>query len=194
MSSSDIIVTLDPVAAALSQLNVPFYICGSVASSVLGEPRSTLDIDLVADLQESQVETFVALLGDQFYADAAPMREAIRRRSSFNLIHQETFLKVDIFLPKQRAFDREQLRRRQMHILEENAPEYPVATPEDVLLSKLEWFRLGGEVSERQWRDITGVLKVNCFDIDIEYLEHWAKELLIDDLLVRAFDESGIIR
>ena len=194
MSSSDILVTLAPVAAALSELNVPFYICGSVASSVLGEPRSTLNIDLVADLQESQVETFISLLGERFYADAAPACEAIRRRSSFNLIHQETFLKVDIFLPKKRRFDDEQLRRREMHILEEGSPQYPVATPEDVLLSKMEWFRLGGETSDRQWRDILGVLKVNCFDIDIGYLEHWAKDLRVDDLLVRAFDESGITR
>ncbi len=194
MSSPEIILTLEPVAAALSHIHVPYYICGSVASSVLGEPRSTLDIDLVADLQEAQVEDFVQSLGDTFYVDSRAIREAIRRRSSFNLIHQGTFLKVDIFLPKNRAFDREQLPRCEFHALDDSADAktYPIATPEDVLLAKLEWFRSGGETSDRQWRDILGVLKINCFDIEIDYLQRWAKELRVDDLLRRALDEAGI--
>ncbi len=193
MSSPEIVLTLEPVAAALSQLNVPFYICGSVASSIQGEPRSTLDIDLVADLQESDVDGLVAFLGDAFYADAEAMREAIRHRSCFNLIHQATFLKVDVFVPQNRDFDREQMQRREFHPLQEgeNTSKFPVATAENILLSKLEWYRLGHEISERQWRDVLGVLKINCFDIDIEYLEKWAREIGVADLLERALDEAG---
>lgn len=189
---SEIDITLQPVAQALKELQVRFYVCGSVASSVYGEMRATMDIDMVAELKAEQVTEFVQRLGDVYYADEAAVRQAIARRSSFNVIHQETFIKVDIFAPKNREYDREVLQRCVVEKLGEtdDAVEAPVSPPEDIVIAKLEWFNIGA--SDRQWRDILGVLKMQCFDIDIEYMEKWAREIGVGDLLERALDEAGL--
>ncbi len=119
--------------------------------------------------------------------------EAIRRHASFNIIiHRETMFKVDIFVPRQRPFLRSQLARaqRQSFTLETEVSAR-FASPEDIILSKLEWYRQGGEVSERQWRDVLGVLKVRGDELDLDYLRKWATELHVDDLLARALQEAS---
>lgn len=193
---SEIDITFEPVARALQELQVRFYVCGSVASSAHGEMRATADIDVVAELQEEQVAPLIKLLGETFYADEVSMKEAIARRSSFNLIHQDTFIKVDIFAPKDREYDQQALARSVVTKLgaEDDYIEAPVSQPEDIVLAKLEWYRIGGETSDRQWRDILGVLKVQCFDIDIDYMQKWAPEIGVADLLERALDESGLAK
>ena len=186
-------IVLKSFVAALEELHVVYYIGGSVASMAYGEYRQTSDADLIADLKPEHIKPLVERLGDEFFIDEMAIRDALRHRHSFNAIHLTEFFKVDVFPLKTRAYDQEVVRRRLRETIEVEPPvEAYLSTPEDIVLAKLEWFRSGGETSDRQWRDITGVLKVNCFDIDIEYLEHWAKELGIDDLLKRAFDESGI--
>jgi hypothetical protein len=191
---SEIDLTLQPVMEALEELRVRFYICGSVASSAYGEMRATADIDLVAELHREHASALAAKLGTEYYADEDQMKQAIAKRSSFNLIHQETFLKVDIFAPKARAYDQQVLERRIVEKLglAADALEAPICTPEDVVLAKLEWFRAGGETSDRQWRDILGVLKLQCFDLDFEYMEKWAREIKVDDLLEHALDNAGL--
>jgi len=192
--ATDIDITFEPVAQALQKLQVRFCVCGSVAEAVHGGMGATANIDVVAELQKEQVAPLIQLLGETFYADEVSMKEAIARRSSFNLIHQGTFIKVDIFAPKDREYDQQVLERCAVAKLgvDEDSIEAPVCQPEDIILAKLEWFRLGGETSERQWHDILGVIKLQYFDLDFEYLQKWAPEIDVADLLERALDESGL--
>lgn len=178
------------VTSVLDDLGIPYVIGGSMASIIHGMLRTTMDVDIVADMQPEHVGPFVAKLHNAFYADETAIHQATQRRSSFNLIHLTTMFKVDIFLPKERAFDQQQLKRRVAeHIGTDEAAQIWVLTPEDVVLAKLDWFRLGGEVSERQWRDILGVLKTQGATLNLEYLRHWAQDLGVADLMERALEE-----
>jgi len=181
------------VIEALEVLKVRYLIGGSLASAVHGVVRATMDIDLVADLQLAHAETLAQTLGDAFYVDVESIRDAIRRRSSFNVIHMDTMFKVDIFIPKQRPFDQVQLQRRTEQVVATN-PERKayVASAEDIILAKLEWYRKGGEVSDRQWQDVLGVLKVQGDRLDLAYLRHWAASLGVSDLLKKALTVAGL--
>ncbi|MFN3981605.1 MAG: hypothetical protein ACK4SA_14605 [Caldilinea sp.] len=179
------------VTRTLDRLGIAYAVGGSLASSLHGVMRATLDVDIVADMKPEHVQPMIAGLSKEFYADEDMIRDAIERHSSFNLIHYETALKVDVFVCKPRAFDKMQLERRWTSIIA-TAPEQSiyVVSPEDTILAKLEWYRLGGEVSDRQWRDILGVMKVRAGDLDIGYLQKWARVLEVGDLLERALDEA----
>lgn len=179
------------VTQTLERLGIPYAVGGSLASSLHGVMRSTLDVDIVADMKLEHIPALVAALSKEFYADNEMMKDAIERRSSFNLIHYETAFKVDIFIRKLRAFDQMQLARRQTVVIatDPEARVY-VVSPEDIILSKLEWFRLGGEGSERQWRDVLGVLKIRAGELDLDYLRKWAGELNVSDLLEHALEET----
>lgn len=166
-----ILAAIIPIVEVFEQLEIKYHIGGSVASSVHGIIRGTLDADLVADLRLEQVRSFVKRLEANYYIDEDSVRDAVRRRSSFNAIHLDTMLKVDVFIPKTRAFDQEEQHRvRQQPLIEDTRPFY-VASPEDTILNKLEWYRMGGEISDRQWNDILGVLKVQSTQIDMVYLQ-----------------------
>jgi len=189
---NEIVLALEPVTAALTDLGVTYRVGGSVASSALGVPRSTLDVDIVCLLEEKDVDRFVSRLGGAYYVDADMIREAIRRRASFNLVHLATMLKVDVFIRKGRSFDRVSFARLTRKPLEEweGAPLFDLTTAEDIVLRKLEWFELGARVSERQWNDILGVIAVQRAALDRAYLEHWAEELGLSELLERAMREA----
>jgi hypothetical protein len=188
----DILAAITPIVEALEELGIPYHIGGSVASSLYGLPRLTIDADLVADIRMKHVRPLVEQLETDYYIDEDMIRDAIRRQSSFNVIHQDTILKVDIFIPKSRLFDQEELRKIRQEVLSEGTRPFNIASPEGTILNKLEWYRMGGEVSDRQWNDILGVLKVQGTNLDIAYLRHWAANLNVTDLLERAFVDAGL--
>jgi hypothetical protein len=192
MNATEILAAITPIVDAFEQLKVTYHIGGSVASSVYGFIRATIDADLVADLRSEHVRPLVKQLEVEYYIDADAVRDAIRRHSSFNAIHLDTMLKVDVFIPKTRAFDQEELRRTRREVLAEGTRLFYMASPEGTILNKLEWYRMGGEVSDRQWNDILGVLKVQGTTLDMAYMQRWAKALQVTDLLERALVEAGI--
>lgn len=179
------------VTQTLEQIGIPYAVGGSLASSLHGIMRSTLDVDIIADIQLEHIQPLVAALSKEFYADDEMMKDAIEYHSSFNLIHYETAFKVDIFVCKLRAFDQMQLERRRVSVIATD-PEQSVyvVSPEDIVLAKLEWYRMGGEVSDRQWRDILGVLKTRAGELELDYLRKWANELKVADLLDRVLKEA----
>jgi len=194
MSSPDFRTILSSVISALEGLKIPYFLGGSVASSAMGLPRATLDIDIVADIPAVQAPHLADAFGGAFYVDQDQIAAAIERRSSFNIIHSGTAHKVDIFILKDRDYDREALsRRRQVLLFEgEDSLRCYLASPEDIILSKLEWYKNGGRVSERQWLDVQGVMKVQGRRLDKAYLKKWAPTLRLSELLDSALLEAGI--
>lgn len=194
MKAPDIVIALSPVIQAFEKLGIAYYIGGSVASSAYGIARSTLDIDLVADLKLNHVDPLVRSLESEYYIDGLMIKDAILRHSSFNLIHFETIIKVDVFVLKDTAYYQKAFERKRKDSLDEEVPhEFYLASPEDVILNKLIWYHLGGNVSDRQWQDILGVLKVQKGFLDTEYLRYWASDLHISGLLDYAFHDAGLV-
>lgn len=186
---------VDPIAVAiavsriLDSLNIVHTVGGSIAGSFAGEPRSTVDIDIVAAIHESQVDRLASRLTSDFYVDAAALHRAVRERGTTNLIHQPTQLKVDLFVAGGTPLDGQQLERRQEVVLASGR--LHIHPPEDILLQKLHWYRKGGETSDRQWRDILGIVRVQGDRLDVAYLDTAAPVLGVQDLLQRALREGG---
>lgn len=179
-------------ARVLDQLGVRWFLGGSLASSLRGIPRATLDADLVADLRPQHVKPLLEALGESWYADERAIRDALTQRGCFNLIHFDTAMKVDIFVPKRRRFEAGQFGRAgRVPVGAGSDLEVPVCSAEDIVAAKLEWYRLGGGHSERQWGDILGVLRLCAESLDLKLLHESAAELGVEDLLLRALSEAG---
>jgi hypothetical protein len=176
------------IALEFDRLDIPYFIGGSLASSLHGIPRATHDVDIIADIMEKHITPLVQSLVSEFYIDADMIREAIRHLSSFNIIHLATMFKVDIFILKQDPASREEMERRKKYQVSENPPQTLfLASSEDIIIHKLYWYQLGGKVSERQWSDVLGVLQVQREYIDRDYLERAAHQVGVMDLLNQAF-------
>ena len=190
--NSEIQQATEPLIRYFETNQIQYHIGGSVASSAHGIPRTTLDVDVVADIKTHQVEQMVQALKASYYIDAAMMISAIRNESSFNLIHLATIIKIDIFILKKDAFNQAMMRRAVEGVLnldEEEPFTVQFSSPEDIILQKLSWFRLGGEQSERQWKDILGVLNIQRDTLDFKYMKLWAKQINVNDLLDQAISE-----
>jgi len=174
------------VTSILGQLGVSCSIGGSLASSLSGEPRSTLDVDIVVALEASHVAPLVSALEDAFYVNRDALERAVRTRSSANLIHVATSVKVDLFVAGGTVIDTDLLQRRlTVFVGDKPAIRVYVHSAEDILLQKLRWYRMGGETSDRQWRDVIGIVRVQGNRLDREYLARQAARLAVTDLLTR---------
>ena len=196
MNQTDILRATKPVVNTFESLNISYYIGGSVASSSYGMARATMDVDIVADIKPHHVRELISQLGQSYYIDEGMILDAIGRQASFNLLHLETMLKVDIFILKNEPYHQTTIQRKRKDTLDEgqHSTEFYLISVEDIILSKLDWYRMSDGVSERQWNDVLGVLKVQRNSIDIGYLESWAAKLQLDKLLQRAFDEANITK
>lgn len=181
------------VTRVLEELEVPYVVGGSLASSLHGIPRSTQDADLVAALRTDHIQPFIGRVDGSFYLSPERVEAAVRQRTSFNLIHLKSMIKVDLFVFSETPLARQEMARRQILPIPGEPEAYlQVASPEDTILQKLLWYRKGGGVSERQWNDILGVIKVQGRALDLGYLKEWAERSGIEDLLAQAFADSGV--
>lgn len=170
---------LKRVTAALDAVGIAYMVAGSISSSLHGHPRATNDIDIVISPSEEQLNSFVESFGEDYYISAQAAKDAFNRKSIFNLIDNATGWKVDLVVRKERAFSREEFqRRRRAGVM---GVDVFVASPEDVILSKLEWAKSSG--SGQQVRDALGVVEVQGDDLDLDYLKKWAVALSVEDSL-----------
>jgi hypothetical protein len=179
------------ISKILEALKAPYLTGGSFASSIFGIPRATQDIDLVIALSPAMVDDFVKAMQPDFYIDLDAVLQAVQRRSSFNAIHFETAQKIDFFIQGQSDYAKEEMKRR-AEIAVDEAAEHKIfiASPEDIILQKLLWYKMGSRIAERQWNDVLGVIKIQRERLDREYLSHWAKELAVSDLLEEVFSNK----
>jgi hypothetical protein len=177
----------------LDRLEIPYMIGGSGASSVHGLTRTTADLDLVVKMDPASVEPLVSELRQDFYIDESQVRATLGSSHSFNVIHYKTSYKFDIFPLTRDRYQQVQFGRRRHEvasIFTGEPLEVAVASPEDVILSKLRWFHQGGEVSEQQWNDVLGVIAVQRDKLDLRYLREWAESLGVTKLVEQALIEA----
>ena len=191
MQNEPIEVTLK-VTGILERLAIPYLIGGSLASTLYGMVRTTQDSDIISEMRPEHIRSFVTSLQEEFFIDEEMIADSIQHNSSFNIIHRDSMFKVDVFIPRPSPFQRSQIARAHRQTFSfDKEMSANFASAEDTILSKFEWYRMGGEVSDRQWRDILGVLKTRAGELDLDYLRKWAIELKVNDLLERALNESN---
>ncbi len=176
------VVLIREIAVLLEELGIPYHLGGSHASSVHGIPRQTQDIDLVVDPTEEAVRRLVDRIRSAYYVDLAAAQAARERRASFNLIHLASGIKIDLFVVGAGAFDRSEFERARSRTIDFGGQRIFVKSAEDTILRKLLWYREGGEVSERQWSDASGILRAQAGALDREYLDRWAGVVGVEDL------------
>ena len=193
MNGSDIIKAVEPVIKLFEKIGIQYFIGGSVASSILGLSRTTMDVDIVSTITLNKVDGLYEGLKNKYYIDKEMIFDAIKNRSSFNIIHTESMFKIDVFILKDRDYDKESFFRKRMDSFNEGnySLNIFILSSEDIILNKLEWYRNGGETSERQWNDIKGVIKVQGINLDLDYLRKWSKELKVDDLFEKILIDSN---
>jgi hypothetical protein len=193
VNEAEFFTALRCVIAAFEALGIEYALGGSFASSLYGEARATRDVDLISSVAGHHAKPLVAALGAAFYADEDQILHAAMNQSSFNLIHLESMAKVDVFVVWRTDFGRSQLARRQEKRVGRDEPfTLYLTSPEDTVLAKLDWYRIGNCVSDRQWRDVQGVLKVQARSLDFPYLHDWARKMNLQELLARALEDAGL--
>jgi hypothetical protein len=189
---TDWVNALVHILSLFDRLGIPYMIGGSLASSAIGVWRATQDIDIVADLTTDAIDLLARELQEDYYADAETMRDALTQGRPFSIIHYGSSFKFDIFpLPKDPYYQTEISRRvrTEIRIDKDRVLSFWTATPEDIILAKLLWYREGGEISDRQWSDIRGVITVRSQLLDLVYLNEWASHLNVSALLERALQQ-----
>ena len=177
---------LERLIKKLEEQNIPYMLSGSVSSSLHGQPRATNDADIVIAPAEEQLIVFVKSLGDDYYVNPDAARDAFKSNSVFNVIDIQNSWKADLIIRKNRPFSREEFQRRQKaNIMGLDAW---VVSPEDVILSKLEWAK--NSKSSQQFQDSLGVATVQYDHLDRDYLHKWAKELQVDGFLKQLLDRA----
>jgi hypothetical protein len=179
------------VAAAIEAASGAYFIGGSVASSLQGDPRSTNDIDIVVSLAANKVDALAEMLGPDFEVDRDMLRNALLHATSANAFFLPLLTKIDFFGVGRSEFDESEFARRRPVVVGAGGETLVVKTPEDSVLRKLLWFREGGSVSDKQWRDIVAILRVSRLQLDVEYLTLWSRRLGVADDLARAEADSA---
>jgi hypothetical protein len=190
----EILAAIEPVINVFQDLDIAYYIGGSLASSAFGVARATLDVDLIADIPSRHIPTLCQRLGTQYYIDEKMVERAVAARSSFNVVHLDSMIKLDVFIVKDEPFHQEALKRRIQDslALEPEARLFFLPTPEDIVLFKLQWYEAEERVSETQWNDVLGVIRVQGRKLDFDYLNRWAKQLGLTELLDEAREEARL--
>ncbi len=177
---------LEKLIKKLNEQNIPYMLSGSVSSSLHGQPRATNDADIIIAPAEEQLIAFVISLGDDYYVNPDAARDAFKNNSTFNVIDIQNSWKADFIIRKNRPFSREEFqRRRKANIM---GLDVWVVSPEDVILSKLEWAK--NSESGQQYRDALGVATVQYDRLDRDYLYKWAKELQVESPLERLLKQA----
>ena len=194
METSNILLVLKPFIKVLNELSISYYIGGSIASSVFGLPRSTMNLHIVADIKNFHIPHLTKRLENKFYIDEDMIKDAINRISSFNLIHLETAMKIVVFIQQKDTYQKnaENRRTKETRVENDKSSEFYFSSPEDIILNKLKWYEMGNRISERQWLDVLGVIKVQENSLDKEYLKSWAEKIGVLKLLFDAFQEANI--
>ncbi len=171
---------LRKIIETLEGLQIPYLVTGSVAAMAYGEPRMTNDIDIVAEVREEHIPGLLkAFPPEEYYISDEMIREAIRTRGQFNIIHPSSGLKVDIIIRRNTPFDESRFRRFR-RIQPAETYEAHFAAPEDVIIKKMEFYKEGG--SEKHLRDITGIIKISGDELDMQYIAEWAERLGLTEI------------
>lgn len=184
---------IQQLSVIFDRLNIPYYVSGSVASSLQGEVRFTQDLDLAIDLQHEQGVLLIETLSPDFYISEVAVNEAIQGiTTSFNVIHLQTIEKADIFISGKDEFSVSKMNRRQLYQVDKSQSSFYVCSPEDTILQKLLWLKMGQDQSQKQWRDVLGVLKLQRESLDFAYLGVWGEKLGIKERLQQGIIQSGL--
>jgi len=191
MTNPHELTILESFISILEQLHIVYAIGGSMASSIYGRVRFTQDADITVEPFQNLAEKLLEMLKLGYYVSKDAMYQALRRKNSFNVIHLESAFKIDVFIRKNTAFEKQLMsRRRSLRLSDSLEKSFSVVSPEDIILLKLQWYHASGQSSERQWDDVLGVLTIQAERLDLKYLKKWAGILGTDELLEKAISES----
>ncbi len=189
MTPSDPLAVAAVVGQILERVGLRYVIGGSVAASLMGEPRSTLDLDIMIEHDIEKTDLLALELSESCYVDRESALTAAHQRGTFNAIHFGSSMKIDFFVAEDSILAREALVHRR-RIEPPGSPALYFYALEDLVARKLLWFRMGGEISERQWRDVLGMLRLNEGSIDLDRLRALAMSAGVGELLERAISEA----
>ena len=154
-----------------------------------------MDVDVIVSLNLSHVDRMVKLLDEEYYVDSEMIRDAIQHKSTFNVIHHNTSYKIDFFISRATEYQQsifERITRKNL-VDKDDVIEVFICAPEDIILTKLIWYKERGGTSEKQWNDILGVLKIQKNNLDINYLLDWAEKLTVKSELNNALSDAGLL-
>ncbi len=192
MNESEELVVVRSFTDILDRLDIGYVIGGSMASSIYGVVRFTQDADVTVEPFDNLADKLFEILKPDYYISRQAMYQALREHSSFNIIHLASAFKIDVFVRKNTAFEKQLIaRRKKLKLSDQLEKVFSVVSPEDIILLKLRWYRDGGCSSERQWKDVLGVLAIQAERLDFEYLNTWADKLKIKKLMEKAILETG---